>query len=265
MDANAKRNARRKKILANSGSRLMKITGRSCLENSQVESSPELIQSTPVTLQRHTENSVNGIVVDNYNELSDTEVFKSEDTWNGLISPRSYRPNDISSRTDSVPNITSKDLNSQAFSGHGQPYQDYSKETNTIDCCTTNLVKRTPLWSLITSRVVYIPLALIVNLLLIWRLDYLFGKTIIIPWFTIVLIRLYGHKNMYDSQEGSLLFVALILCNIKPDLTHRLKVIVTVVSVVIGDLALYIFSFTLIHFAISLCLQDTNILLTTDV
>lgn len=269
MDASAGRDARRRKILENSSSRLMKITGRSCLENTVgVEDSSKPTHSTPVSLKRNAEKTVNGIVTDNYKQLNDSEIFTSEETWSELFSPHSssYRHTDLPKRAESIGGTVGKSLSSDDITSpfHDDVRPDYGSDRNAVDRRLTTPVKTTFPWSLITSRMIYVLLALVVNLLLAWKLDYLFGKTIVIPWFTVLLIHLYGHRSTVDSQAGSLLFVALILCNIKPELTYRLKIIVTVVSIIIGDLALYIFSFTLIYFGISLCSRDVDILNTAD-
>ncbi|XP_017757330.1 PREDICTED: uncharacterized protein LOC108548749 [Eufriesea mexicana] len=112
---------------------------------------------------------------------------------------------------------------------------------------------------LLTNRINYILLAIIVNILLILQLDHLFGKTITIPYFPIMFGRLYNYKNTREMQENNLLYTALILCNIKPELTYQLKMLVTISHIILEDLALYIFSFTLIHYGFSYYLHNRDI------
>lgn len=80
-----------------------------------------------------------------------------------------------------------------------------------------------------------------------------------------MLGRLYNYKNTREMQENNLLYTALILCNINPELSYRLKKLVTISRMILGDLALYIFSFTLIHYGFFYCLHNTDILITLTV
>lgn len=105
---------------------------------------------------------------------------------------------------------------------------------------------------LLTNRINYILLAILVNILLLLQLDHLFGKTITIPYFPIMLGRLYNYRNSREMHGNNLLYAALILCNIKPELIYQLKKLVTIVHIIFSDLALYIFSFTLIHYGLLL-------------
>ncbi|KAF3422827.1 hypothetical protein E2986_13168 [Frieseomelitta varia] len=82
---------------------------------------------------------------------------------------------------------------------------------------------------------------------------------IAIPYFPIMLGRLYNYKNTKEMQENNnLLYAALILCNIKPELTYQLKKLITISHMIVGDVALYIFSFTLIYYGFFNCLYDTD-------
>ena len=84
-------------------------------------------------------------------------------------------------------------------------------------------------------------------------------QKIAIPYFPIMLGRLYNYKNTKKMQENNnLLYAALILCNIKPELTYQLKKLITISHMIVGDLALYIFSFTLIYYGFFYCLYNTD-------
>ncbi|XP_012341584.1 uncharacterized protein LOC100865617 [Apis florea] len=189
-DVNAKRNARRKRILENSEKRLLKITGKDDNNKSKAQIIVKDIQKESSSL--HTNNEFKGI----------------DNTFNW---PKNSSP------------------------------------------------------LLLTNRINYILLAIIVNILLILQLDHLFGKTITIPYFPIMLGRLYNYKNTREMQENNLLYTALILCNINPELSYRLKKLVTISRMILGDLALYIFSFTLIHYGFFYCLHNTDIPITLTV
>ncbi|PBC25195.1 uncharacterized protein LOC108004081 [Apis cerana] len=188
-DVNAKRNARRRRILENSEKRLLKITGKDD-NKSKAQIIVKDIQKEISSL--HVNNEISGI----------------DNTFN------------------------------------------WSKNSSPL---------------LLTNRINYILLAVIVNILLILQLDHLFGKTITIPYFPIMLGRLYNYKNTREMQENNLLYTALILCNINPELTYRLKKLVTISRMILGDLALYIFSFTLIHYGFCYYLHNTDIPITLTV
>ncbi|XP_029049904.1 uncharacterized protein LOC114879282 [Osmia bicornis bicornis] len=195
-DINAKRDARRKRILENSEKRLLKITGR----NSAI---------VPEAPSVHTD-----------------------------IPNQTYIPTDIENRTSH-------------FGLNGKISVEGTVNTSTPLKQTSHIL---------TNRINYVLLAVIVNILLILQLDHLFGQTITIPYFPIMLGRLYNYKNMQEMQDNSLLYPALILCNIKPELTYQLKRFITIVHMILEDLALYIFSFTLIHYGLLYCLHNTSIL-----
>ncbi|CAD1474733.1 unnamed protein product, partial [Heterotrigona itama] len=197
-DINAKRNARRKRILENSEKRLSKITGRD--ENNESEAK--------------------GVHLD----LS-SETFSAENcTENVLL--HSNISNTIS-QGDSI------DGNS-----------NWTKSSSLL---------------LLINPVNYILLAFIVNILLVLQMDHLFAKKIAIPYFPIMLGRLYNYKNTKDMHKNNnMLYAALILCNIKPELTYQLKKLITISHMIVGDLALYIFSFTLIYYGFFHCLYNTN-------
>lgn len=84
-------------------------------------------------------------------------------------------------------------------------------------------------------------------------------QTITIPYFPVMFGRLYNYKNTREMQENNLLYAALILCNIRPELTYRLKKLVTISHIILEDLALYIFSFTLIHYGFFYYLHNKDI------
>lgn len=62
--------------------------------------------------------------------------------------------------------------------------------------------------------------------------------------------RLYSCTALHEVQDGNLLVAALILCNVKPRLIHILKVSLTLLTTVLGDFGLYMFSFVLMRYVI---------------
>ncbi|XP_054008021.1 uncharacterized protein LOC128892011 [Hylaeus anthracinus] len=231
-DINAKRDARRRRILENSERRLLKITGRNGNTRSEDTSSQYSFPYSEVQTDISQAN-VNGAVLDRCNdEINTANVFNSDDIWNSTSTTFKNR---YDTRTE-VENIH----------------------------CTPNYTKLL-LPGLLTSRINYILLAFVVNILLVLEVDYLFGKTIAIPYFPIMMGRLYSCKNTQETQNGSLLYAALILCNIKPELTYQLKKIVSMIHMILGDLALYIFSFTLTYYAFLYYFHETDILINLNV
>lgn len=198
-DINAKRDARRKRILENSEKRLLKIAGRN-----------------------------SAIVAEGQSHAVHSDVPN-----------QSFVSADIENKTIH-------------FGINGK----ISVE-GTNDSCTQ--LKQTS--HVLANRINYVLLAVIVNVLLVLQLDHLFGKTIAIPYFPMMLGRLYNYKNIQRTQDNSLLYPALILCNIKPELTYQLKKLVAIFHIILQDLALYIFSFTLIHYGLLYCLRNANIII----
>ncbi|KAK9296834.1 hypothetical protein QLX08_009245 [Tetragonisca angustula] len=197
-DINAKRNARRKRILENSEKRLSKITGRDEANESEAKS----------------------VHLD-----SSSETYIAEDTENETLH-------------SSINNKISQGIDGSSNWNHG------TKSSSLL---------------LLINPANYILLAFIVNILLVLQMDHLFAKKIAIPYFPIMLGRLYNYKNTKKMQENNnLLYAALILCNIKPELTYQLKKLITISHMIVGDLALYIFSFTLIYYGFFYCLYNTD-------
>ncbi|XP_076232094.1 uncharacterized protein LOC143177796 [Calliopsis andreniformis] len=210
-DINAKRDVRRRRILENSERRLLKITGR----NNNTELGDLSSQSSSFIAKDIQKESIqpdiNGVMLDGYSSRhKNASIFKSNDIWNYSTT---CKHNDTRNEIENI---------------HGTP-------TNSL------------LVFSLTNRVNYVLLAIIVNILLALQLDHLFGKMITIPCFPIILGRIYSQKSTGKTEDGNLLYTALILCNIKPKLTHKFKKFVTLIYMILEDLALYIFSFILIH------------------
>ncbi|XP_031848434.2 uncharacterized protein LOC116433919 isoform X1 [Nomia melanderi] len=227
-DTDAKRNARRRRILENSEKRLLKITGLNGdtkIEDTSSQTSFLCRGMQEEKLQRN----VNGLTLEKSdNRIKGTNFFESNNTWNNIsTSPR-----------DECDNARTK--------------------TEHIDNRLAQPSISVP--PVLINRTNYVLLAFVVNILLVLELDYLFGKTLFIPYLPIMLVRLYIVTNRRGTQDNNLFYTALILCNIKPQLTYQFKKFMTVLHTMVQDLALYIFSFTAIHYVLFHCLCTTNTL-----
>ncbi|XP_043677682.1 uncharacterized protein LOC122633636 [Vespula pensylvanica] len=274
----AKREARRRRILENSERRLQKITGK----NNGNECKDISTKCTALDVYANVlELEVNGISVNKglIQDKNDTLYFqgdnitKNKDKTNiesyfglnnedSFVLSNSYKCNDITNdKLDCTNNISNL-----KHVGYHNESTDYIQEKNSTNYqIQHNVCNKSILSSnLLCNHISYIVLAAIVNILLLFKMDHLFGKYIIIPYFIMMLGRLCARNNIQEPQHGSPLIAALILCNIKPVLTYRLTRAISILTSIITDLALYIFSFTLIYCAITYYLQDFNILIASS-
>ncbi|XP_046830498.1 uncharacterized protein LOC124429361 [Vespa crabro] len=275
----AKREARRRRILENSERRLQKITDKSNqneFEDISTKCTALNVYSNLLDLE------VNGISVnkaliqdendalyfqgDNITKNRDKTNIESyfglnnEDT--SFVLSNSYKCNDI---TNDKLDCTNNMSNLKHFGYHNENTDYIQEKHSTNDQIQHNVCNKSILSSnLLSNHISYIVLAAIVNILLLFKMDHLFGKYILIPYFIMMLGRLCARNNIQEPQHGSPLIATLILCNIKPVLTYRLTRAISIITSIITDLALYIFSFTLIYCAITYYLQDFNILIASS-
>lgn len=219
-EMNARREARRRRILENSESRLRRITGR--IGPSEIEDNNPRLESDSLKAESNFEedNIRNGVCdISNHTKLQDCIRF--DDRHEGFS-------NDTSDKNIHSPGQISK-----------------SKFT---------------LYTLLFNRINFILLAGIVNILLVLKLDNLFGQAVIIPYLLLMVGRLYNCTALYETQDSSLLIAALILCNVKPKLIYIFKVSFTLFTIVLNDFGLYMFSFVLMRYIITRCYyHDTAI------
>ncbi|KAI4486571.1 hypothetical protein M0804_005941 [Polistes exclamans] len=268
----AKREARRRRILENSERRLQKITGKNEqneLEDMLTERNPSNIYSNELDLE------VNGISVNKkpFEDKNDTLYFRGDnavinrdkkimESYFGLndVLNNYYKCNDTANDQLDCTNNKSN-LNHLDFCNESTEYmQEKNAEPNyqmQNNVCNKSILP----YNLLSNHISYIVLAVIANILLLFKMDHLFGKYILIPCIIMMLGRLYTHTNIQEPQHGSPLIATLILCNIKPVLTYRISKALSILTLIITDLALYIFSFTLIYCGITYYLQDFNILI----
>ncbi|XP_070161932.1 uncharacterized protein [Polyergus mexicanus] len=211
-ESNARREARRRRILENSENRLRKITTRNNADEIEDDSPRMKSNSLKAETDLEEHNIRNGICnIDKETELQDSVRLNDDKHENFL--------NDTSNRSTCL---------------SGQIYKP-----------------KFILHRLLFRRINFILLAGIVNILLILKLDNLFGQTIIIPYLLLMLGRLYNCKSLLETQDSNLLFAALILCNIKPKLIYRFKISFALFTIILNDFGLYMFSFVLMRYIIT--------------
>ncbi|XP_071567633.1 uncharacterized protein [Temnothorax nylanderi] len=210
-ETEARREARRRRILENSESRLRKITGRI---------SPGEIKDNDPRVER--------------DSLKAESNFEEDNIRNGLIS-------NISGNT--------KPQDCTRFDDEHEGFSNDTRDKN-IHSSRQISKSKFILYTLLLNRINLVLLAGIVNIFLVLKYDNLFGKTVIIPYLLLMVGRLYSCTTLYEAQDGNLLVAALILCNVKPRLIYIFKVSLTLFTIVLNDFGLYMFSFVLMRYVI---------------
>lgn len=211
-EINAKREARRRRILENSESRLHRITGR--VNSVEIKDNVPQVES---------------------NSLKAESNFGEDNIRNGVCN--------ISSDTK-LQNCTRFDNRHESFLNDISNKNMHSSEQASKS--------EFMLYTLLFNRISFILLAGIVNILLVLKLDYLFGQAVIIPYLLLMMGRLYNCTTLYEAQDNSLLLIALMLCNVKPRLIYIFKVSFALFTIILNDFCLYMFSFVLMHYIIIL-------------
>ncbi|XP_029164385.1 uncharacterized protein LOC114935667 [Nylanderia fulva] len=219
-ETNAKREARRRRILENSENRLRKITAKHNADEIK-DDNPRMESNSlkaEIDLEEYNQNQTiirNGTCnIGKEAELQDSTRFNDNEHENFL--------NDTSDKSTCLP----------------EPSQTKSKP-------------KFMLHRLLFNRINFILLAGIVNILVMFKLDNLFGQAIIIPYLLMMLGRLVNYKNLLETQDNNLLFTALILCNIKPKLIYKFKMSFAIFIIILNDFGLYMFSFVLMRYIIT--------------
>ncbi|XP_018403825.1 PREDICTED: uncharacterized protein LOC108780567 [Cyphomyrmex costatus] len=184
-EMNTKREARRRRILENCESRLHKITGKVHLVENK-DNDPQ--------------------VESNSFKVESTENFAEDNIGNGVCN--------ISSNTK-LQNCTRFDNRHESF------LKDISNE-NTPSSKEAFKSEFT-LYTLLLNHINFVFLAGIVNILIVLKLDNLFGQTIIIPYLLLTVGRLCSCTTLHKARDNSLLVIALMLCNVKPRLIYIFK------------------------------------------
>lgn len=258
---NARREARMRRILENSESRLMKITGG----NIRTEREESVTFSQAGCLQDELHNAIpnskmNGVIPNakcdkvfgnNMDISNTTENSNTPEIYNNTSAQLyTYKSSDVNNCLENACNRISGTHVVEQTNSYSNEYIDQTSQSTTHQTTAKNDKFSLAIFQ---SRALYLILAIIVNILVLLKLDYLFGKAIIIPCFTMISARLCTQRNSQSSQETSLLIAALILCNIKPEVMYATRRIMYLISTILYDCASYIFSFVLVQLAISYC------------
>ncbi|KYQ56579.1 hypothetical protein ALC60_04494 [Trachymyrmex zeteki] len=209
-EVNARREARKRRILENSESRLRRITGR--VNSVEIKDNDPQVES-------------NGLKADSN--------FGEDNVRNGVCN--------VSSDTK-LKNCTRFDNRHESFLNDISNKNIHSSE----QASKSEFMSYTLLFSCVS----FILLAGIVNILFVLKLDYLFGQAVIIPYLLLTMGRLYSCTTLYEAQDNSLLVIALMLCNVKPRLIHIFKISFALFTMILNDFCLYMFSFVLMRYII---------------
>ncbi|KAL0126588.1 hypothetical protein PUN28_005150 [Cardiocondyla obscurior] len=208
-ETNAKREARRRRILENSENRLRKITGRT--SPGETKDSGSQVEDRRVKAESNYQDDIIRTAVYNTNNTPQQDCAKSENEYEGFL-------NDASNENVHLSGQASK--------------------------------SKSILHTLLFKRINFVLLAGIINILLLLKLDKLFGQAIIVPYLLLAAGRLYRYTTLHDSQNSSLLVAALLLCNVKPKIIYMFKLSFTLFTVILSDFSLFMFNFVLMRYII---------------
>ncbi|XP_058805305.1 uncharacterized protein LOC131672230 [Phymastichus coffea] len=250
-----RREARRRRILENSENRLKRITGRYTEKNIGENSNNDVIYSLPKV-----DNSVSSKIL-----TSESSSILEEKRLNFLEQDKSFDINDYELDDSDVKFSKSDDFYSSDYSTSHLP--KISKEThdsiisnsiNSQENLKANKSKNLFIFTLLYSPLCSIFLAAFMNVLLLANVHFSVYKSLIVPYLVLALTRLLFQYKVDESKGSSMLVAALILCNIKPEIVHTFKKVLTLISTFSQGFALYITSFTLINWLISLFWNKSN-------
>ncbi|XP_025157489.1 uncharacterized protein LOC105182541 isoform X2 [Harpegnathos saltator] len=269
-DTNARREARRRRILENSESRLHMIMSRHS-PNETEDTIHETNARKETRSRRILENSESHLhkIIARHN-LDEREAEDKSPVENHEIEKTSleeYRRNkNIRNGTYKFGN--SKDLHYAEFdeyersrirfNGYEHDEPDEKFLSNINDRNTYSWEKlfdgKFMLYTYLSYRVNLIMLAAIINILLLLKLDDWFGKAILIPYLPLMMGRLYNFQNLQKAKCSSLISVisTVILWKIKSSFIYKLQALLMLFNIIIYDLCLYIFNFVLMHYIINL-------------
>ncbi|XP_015122482.1 uncharacterized protein LOC107044921 [Diachasma alloeum] len=245
-DAAARREARKRRILENSEERLQKITGQTSADKFPEDASKPLQKSSPPSTFK--EAIPNESVIDSWNIHSEFQDEFPSTSQQDLFTTNPLSPPNVPRRRN------------LGYTPNGDPQGQAHKDDfipdhqNSFFSCAENPSMEAEKWkdsnliSFLASRWVYVALAVVVNIMIVLRTEHLFGTSIIVPFLVILITRMFFCPNPLQSQNGSMLFAALILCNIRPEIIHRLKTSSRLCFVVLKEFSFYLFSFVIIYY-----------------
>ncbi|XP_057340384.1 uncharacterized protein LOC130677583 [Microplitis mediator] len=221
-DIAAKREARRRRILENSESRLQKISGRDESETKVNGSAAEIFEDPEMP---------------EISFLQDNPRHHNQETlepFERLIRESAQMPTDFTYESPEAP--TSPEELANLLLGTASP--DVQKKPSILN-------------SFLFNRSIYVVLAILLNLLIILQIDNPIGKSVIVPFFLLLLPRIYIITTQENSPRENMMFAVLMLCNIRPSLIYKIKNSYKIWTLIIHDLNVYIFTFVIFYYAVT--------------
>lgn len=246
-DAAARREARRKRILENSESRLQRISGRREHDDRPEGDLEEKFSKE--TLAPDTLSSGSGLIHNAFCDKPSGRFLQAdkpdeivEKSLPSFQSDDSFRESSSTLRRRTfTADITTEDRNED------EPTADERNE-DTVEMEKERKPQTSLFSKFFMSRYIYVLLAGFVNILIFSKLGYLMGKAMVIPYFSTTLGRLfYFVRKQRTSNGADYVSMALMLCKIRPEVIFKMKTAVIACDMILKDLALYIFSFVLIN------------------
>ncbi|XP_032675123.1 uncharacterized protein LOC116845963 [Odontomachus brunneus] len=239
-EMNAKREARKRKILENSENRLHKIGARYDLDETKEDKSFVESDNSKLSLEECTIR--NGICnLENYKNPQYYTGFnedKHEKFHTRFNENRYYDGQD-------------KKLLSNTSDGHIYASEEVSFDRKSIS------------YTYLSHHINIIMLAVIVNILLVLKLDDWFGKTVLIPYLLLMMVgRWYNIEKLRDAKGSNFMNVVrtVIFLKIKSNSTDKLETLFILCKVIINDFCLYIFSFVLMRYVHTICYYCYHVL-----
>ncbi|KAF7989979.1 hypothetical protein HCN44_008653 [Aphidius gifuensis] len=273
--AAARREARRRRILDNSESRLQKITGStSPIINSNEEIKTGL--SEPILPK-----SLNGLNV-NENSSSDTLWAPTPDIEHQEFERKFQQLQSQLCGENNLYDLSARLRQLTADAGHQNNLSDLSTRlrqlnansdsddqvSNLIDRIneaglllsenkknstktTTDNSKLSVFLKFISGIWIYVVLAAIVNIMMIFKMENIFGTSIFVPFIIVFTIRIWLFIKAEPTQMDNMMMAALVIFRIRPKLMTSIKTFIKLSTVIFKELFFYIFSFVFIYTFIS--------------
>lgn len=260
-DAAARREARRKRILENSENRLQRITG----SNVTVRKEKLNNSSGPSSNSAATNLEHDNVTPDTNaspepgispNHIFDKTHLKDEDILIHKLTESDLRKRNIrGSSVDDVLDSTNHAVRNERFSPLNERQthivnkdtNESDQEVNPHDSIRRVSTQTSFAYSVFASKWILVLFAAFVNVLYFSQLQHLYGKTILAPFFALMLARLHLDDSNSGGQSGSMLSAALILCNIRPELVHNLRWVMRIFKKITEEFAIYIFSYVIFY------------------
>ncbi|XP_014476629.1 PREDICTED: uncharacterized protein LOC106745489 isoform X2 [Dinoponera quadriceps] len=265
-DVSARREARRRRILENSESRLRKITSRCGPGSGETK---DLVDET--NIKRATRRQTG---LEDLEDCLHTNAVRQNPDENKEDNKPQAKNDGVKSSLEEYTNKNGVcNIENNRHLHHYSIFNENKREE--LDERFSNDIDDRNTWPLdqvfdektydeksctyLSYPINLIILAAIVNILLVLKLDDWFGKAVFIPYLLLMMGRLCNFEKLQETKCSTLISVlsTVILWKVKPSLTCKLKVLFILFSVIINDFCLYTFSFVLMHYFISTCIIIT--------